>query len=75
MTPGLTYRLLVAGAGGSGYLPPEASAVVLASSSDVRAIDLTLRPTAGPVSFRASRAGTNWNVTTFFPRLRSSSIA
>ncbi|HXS99995.1 MAG TPA: FlgD immunoglobulin-like domain containing protein, partial [Elusimicrobiota bacterium] len=67
MTPGKTYRLLVSGPGGA-YVPPEASAVVLASSADVRAIDLTLRPPAGPVSLRATRSGSRWAMTAIFPR-------
>jgi hypothetical protein len=68
LTPGRAYRLIVAGPGGSSYVPPEGSSVVLASSSDVRAADLTLRPGSGPVSFRARRAGTRWTVTAQFPR-------
>jgi hypothetical protein len=68
MTPGKTYRLVVSGPGGSGYVPPEAAALVLASSATVLSIDLTLRPVAGPVSFRASQAGGVWNLTTLFPR-------
>jgi hypothetical protein len=68
MTPGKSYRLVVSGPGGSAYVPPEAAAVVLASSADVRALDLTLRPTAGPVSFRSVRSGTRWALTVRFPR-------
>jgi hypothetical protein len=68
LTPGRTYRLVVSGPGGSGYVPPEGAALVFASTSDARAIDLTLRPVAGPVSFRASRAGANWSITALFPR-------
>ena len=68
LTPGRTYRLIVAGPGGFAYAPPEASSVVLASSADARALDLTLRPASGPVSFRASRSGSRWLVTARFPR-------
>ncbi|HEX4046961.1 MAG TPA: FlgD immunoglobulin-like domain containing protein, partial [Elusimicrobiota bacterium] len=67
MTPGKTYRLVVSGPGGA-YVPPEAAALVLASSSSVLSVDLTLRPPAGPVSFRASRGGAGWNLTTIFPQ-------
>ena len=68
MTPGKTYRLVVSGPGGLAYVPPEASAVVLASSADARALDLTLRPPAGPVSFRSARSGNRWALTVQFPR-------
>ncbi len=68
MTPAKTYRLVVSGPGGSVSEPPEASALVLASSSTPLSVDLTLRPAAGPVSFRASASGGVWNLTTLFPR-------
>ena len=68
MTPGKTYRLVVSGPGGSIYVPPEASSVVLASSADARALDLTLRPTAGPISLRSTRSGNRWALTILFPR-------
>jgi hypothetical protein len=68
LTPGKTYRLVVSGAGGSGYVPPEASALVLASTSSVLSIDLNLRPPAGSVAFRATRGGGNLSLTTIFPQ-------
>jgi hypothetical protein len=68
LTPGKTYRLIVSGPGGSAYAPDGASSVVLASSSDARALDLTLRPPAGPTTFRASRSGSVWTVTARFAR-------
>jgi hypothetical protein len=68
LTPGHTYRFVVSGPGGTAYVPPEASAVVVASSAQARGLDLTLRPAAGPVSFRASRSGANWSVVATFAR-------
>ncbi|MDE2489902.1 MAG: carboxypeptidase regulatory-like domain-containing protein, partial [Elusimicrobia bacterium] len=68
LTPGQAYRLVVSGPGGTAYVPPEGADVVLASSVDPRALDLTLNPPAGPVSFRASRTGADWTVRALFPR-------
>ncbi len=68
LTPGKTYRLVVSGPGGSGYVPPAAASLVLASSSTALTINLNLQPPSGPVTFRATRAGAVWNLTTVFPR-------
>ena len=72
LTPGRTYRLIVSGPAGWALTPPEGAAVVLTSTSDARVLDLVLRPSAGPVSFRARREGARWRVEAMFPRpLRS----
>lgn len=68
LTPGHAYRLVVSGPGGAAYVPPEGAAVVILSSSQARGLDLTLRPAAGAVTFRASRGAAGWNVVAAFPR-------
>lgn len=68
LTPGRTYRLVVSGPGASSWSPPEGTSVVLASTSDVRVVDMVLRPEAGPVSFRARRDGERWRLEALFSR-------
>ncbi|MBI3299307.1 MAG: hypothetical protein HYZ75_14160 [Elusimicrobia bacterium] len=61
-TPGRTYRLLLIGADDQAFTPPEAAALVFASSAEVRSLDVVFRTPAPRVSAKSRRSGSDFLV-------------